>query len=203
MDAVFSLTPLNPPIVSVIPVDEFKRHARIIGRDGEIDTIKEFLLQAEDYITSLTNHCFQPRTYLMALDRPPQQYGLYKYSNLSIYNNQVDLPRFPLMTVTSVNLHIQGAYQAFTDYQVSSNIRPGRISPTGGTFFPFTDAFQMEGMRITFTAGYTALASVPPRARFAIKALAAYWYNCREFAETQNVVGEIPVTLKNLIYGLR
>jgi hypothetical protein len=204
MAASFSLTPVSVPTEPVVSVKEFLRHARIVGRDAEEVAIKEILHQAEDYITSVTNHCFQARTYIMAMDRPPLQYQGFRVSMDVINANRIELPRFPLIdSSVSIDLMLGGVRVPFTDFQVSAHIRPGRIAPLAGRYWPFTDIFSMEGIRITFSAGYSSPTLVPHLARQAIKSLAGYWYLNRELAQTQNVVGEVPVSLRNMLNGLK
>ena len=216
---MFGARPTTQPNVSIVTVAEQKSHMRLLGRDSNDADVLAYLLFAEEYVSSITNHAFQPRQYTYTLDRPPNQYGFRwlfggaygsSYgSNNAQYTNSIELPIGPLITVDTVSYKTQdpttGAYvetvMPSTAYQVSTTQVPGRIRPVTGGYWPFSSLFALEGMTITFTAGYTT--NVPQRARMAIKMLAAYQYENREPMVNGNVVGNIPFTLKNLLNNLK
>lgn len=206
---MYGLRPTTQPATSVVSVSEQKSHMRLLGRDAADADVLAYLLFAEEYLTSVTNHAFQMRSYRFTIDRPPAQYG-YRWVYQYMYNtNQIELPLGPLQSVQQVSYKALDATNGLqtivipaTTYQVVTNQVPGRIMPYGGGFWPFGSVFALEGMTVDFTAGYGA-GTVPHTARMAIKMLAAFQYENREPLINANVVGDIPVSLKHLIDNLR
>jgi len=210
---MFGLQPTTHPVTSIVSVAEQKSHMRVQGRDAVDADVLAYLMFAEEYITSLTNHCFQTRNYRYTMDRPPAQYG-YRYVYASGFRaNSIELPFGPLLSVTSVyykttdpvsGLYVNTLIDPAT-YQVSANQMPGRVMPRNGAYWPFGSVFALEGMTVDFVAGYDAAGLLPPpaMARMAIKLLAAYMYETREPLINANVVGDVPVTLRHLIDNLK
>lgn len=208
---MYGLQPTSVLAASVVSVAEQKSHMRLLGRDAQDVDVLAYLTFAEEYITSLTNHVFQPRSYRMTFDRPPAQWGYRYVYNYGFQSNRIELPYGPLLSVESVYYKttdpVTGDYvdtliDAAT-YQVSRNQGYGRVMPRNGAFWPFGSVFALEGMTLNFTAGYASLTPVPQTARMAIKLLAAYMYENREPLITANVVGSVPLTLQHLIDNLK
>lgn len=206
---MFGVQPTSYPAASIVSVAEQKSHMRLIGRDANDADVLSYLLFAEDYVTSLTNHVFQTRTYRYTLDRPPAQYG-YRYVYLFGFQaNSIEMPYGPLVSVNSVSYKVLNPTTGLYDdtvidpatYQVSATPTLGRIMPRNGAFWPFGSVFALEGMTVNFTAGYAA--NPPPVARMAVKLLAAYMYENREPLTTANVVGSVPLTLRHLLDNLK
>lgn len=207
---MFGLQPTTHPATSIVSVAEQKSHMRVQGRDAVDEDVLAYLLFAEEYITSLTNHCFQVRGYRYTIDRPPAQYGYRYVYAMGFRANSIELPYGPLVSVTSVsykttdvatNTYVNTLIDPAT-YQVSANQVPGRVMPRNGAYWPFGSVFALEGMTVDFVAGYNS--SPPPAmARMAIKLLAAYMYETREPLINANVVGDVPVTLGHLIDNLK
>lgn len=208
---MFGLQPTTHPVASIVSVTEQKSHMRVQGRDAVDADVLAYLLFAEDYITSLTNHCFQPRSYVYTMDRPPAQFGYRYVYAYGFRANAIEVPFGPLLSVEGVAYKTTdlttGTYVDTTidpaTYQISANQIPGRVMPRNGAYWPFGSVFALEGMTIHFTAGYPAPTAVPHAARMAIKLLAAYMYETREPLINANVVGDVPITLQHLIDNLK
>lgn len=209
---MFGLQPTSHPVTSVVSVAEQKSHMRLQGRDANDADVLAYLLFAEEYVTSLTNHVFQARTYRLTIDRPPAQYGYrFAYAYGGFTANSIELPYGPLISVETVSyktlnagtgLYVENVISPLT-YQTSSSPSLGRVIPRSGAFWPFGSVFALEGMTLDFTAGYSPASSCPQTARMAIKLLAANMYENREPLINANVVGQVPLTLKHLTDNLK
>ena len=208
---MYGLQATTVPATAIVSVAEQKSHMRLLGRDANDPDVLAYLLFAESYVTSLTNHVFQPTTYRYTLDRPPAQYGYRYVYNFGFRANAIEFPVGPLLSVGSITYKVtdpvSGLYvDTLIDpatYQVSATQIPGRVMPRGGQFWPFGSVFALEGMVLTFTAGYASPANVPPAARMAVKLLAGYMYENREPLTIANVVGSVPITMKHLTDNLK
>jgi hypothetical protein len=94
-------------------------------------------------------------------------------------------------------------------YLIDIASEPGRIVPAFNTRWPTTQHI-IDAVAVEFTAGYAPegspadhAANVPMRAKLAIKALTAHWYNEREPVPDTARVTEIPYHATRLIDGLR
>lgn len=208
---MFGLQPTSNAVASIVSVAEQKSHMRLRGRDADDADVLAYLIFAEEYITSLTNHAFQPRTYAYTMDRPPAQWGYRYVYNFGFRANAIELPVGPLISVGSVSYKttdpLTGLYVNTlidpTFYQISGTPVLGRVMPRSGQYWPFGSVFALEGMTIEFTAGYNGGRPTPATAKMAIKLLAAFMYENREPLINANVVGSVPVTMQHLIDNLK
>lgn len=203
---MYGISPLQNLTVPAVRVEDFKAFARIRGRDAEDETIKFILIAAEEYLSTATNHVFQTRGYRYTQDHPPAQYIGWKVPpNFYSWLNSIQLPLSPVQMVTSIGFVISGAYQELdpSTYQVDLTQRPARISPVNGGYWPFSDFYKLSAVKIEFTAGYNGLNAAPQLARMTIMQIANYWYENRAPGNTQNIVGQVPIGLQNLINSLK
>ena len=125
----------------------------------------------------------------------------------------IRLGKSPLLEVVSVVYHdTDGAYQTLqetVDFFVDYASEPGTIDPGNGRW-PATGCHP-DAVVVTFRAGYVDLSAsptkdegdVPERAKVAIEALAAHWYQNREPVVTGTIVTTLPLHVARLIQSLR
>lgn len=145
-------------------------------------------LTAEDtYITGLIitarkiceaemRRSFITRTYILTLDAFPP------------YGKVLELPMPPAAAITSV-VYTNSAGTAATwtasEYQLDITGHTSRLVPAYGYNWPSETLREMEGVAITYTAGYGATAaSVPEEIRHAIMKIVGDLYENREDSDT-------------------
>lgn len=112
--------------------------------------------------------------------------------SLDAFPDEIQLEVVPVASVTSiVYTDYAGATQTLpsNQYQVdlSSPRRPARIRPVWGLVWPITRVGTYNAVVVTFTAGDTLAASVPPCAKAAVLYLAAAMFRYRESVSDQQV----------------
>jgi hypothetical protein len=112
----------------------------------------------------------------------------------------------PLLSVVSIEYATAADAWAAADpacYGVGRGT-PGLVGLAGGCVWPSPAWGILEAVRVVYTAGYGPdPAASPPRARLAVKMLAAHWYDKREPVVTGTIVAVIPYTVEALCDGLR
>jgi len=189
MNGKFALEVVTKP--TVLPVyltpddgpGSIKAWLRIRGRDAEDEELRQLVKDATEQIENLTMHTATPTTYRMTLDRFPMYYGtqLWPYD---FQSSQFKLPRYPVKTVTDISYtDVQGVDYVLdpANYQVANARCPGRVIPTKGQVWPFTDPFRLQSVRVTFSAGYGVSSStnpddVPAAYKLAVKYLVTNMY---------------------------
>jgi uncharacterized phiE125 gp8 family phage protein len=190
-----AITIFTPPLAPPVTVAEAKAYARI-AYDDDDDVIEELIAAARDHIEQATGRVTVATTYLLTLDEFPP--------------NELRLPRSPLRTVDSVHYDDAAGDEhtlASSAYTVDNKSEPPWLAPDG----PWPATFAgINSVRVQFSAGYAPVgspadhtANVPARAKVAIKALVAHWYNQREPVPVTPNFGEVPYHLTRLINGLR
>lgn len=116
--------------------------------------------------------------------------------------SRVDLPKPPLISVTSVNYTPAGggAEVEITGFRVIDANVPagGYLLPAKNTDWPQTDG-EPGSVRIVFVAGYAA---VPPSVNHAARLMIAHWYENRE-AATSLSIKDLPLAVDSLLYPYR
>ena len=127
-----------------------------------------------------------------------------KYHYLTEWEYPIELPEFPLASVTSITyIDADGAVQtlAVSLYDVDTAEEPGYVRLGYGDTWP-TLRGDENGITITYVAGYGAAADVPEGLKVAIKALTAHWYEHRE-AVAEGTFKEVPLAVEMLLWNFR
>lgn len=183
--------------VQPLPVSlaEVKRHLRLIDDDSQDDELTAKVRYATEFIEDVTGHVGASRQYRMTMARWPMMPGNAFYIN-GYANAPLELPRFPVLTVDSVNyVDTDGVTRAYTGFQLSTDREPAIILPARLGYYPQMDPYTADAITITFTAGY---ATVPERYKEAVKFLAAYRFLNRE----SDAGGKMPDSLRTLVTNL-
>lgn len=181
---------ITPPAIEPVSLEEAKLHCRIGGDDenSKIEAIVKAARQAVECGESWSlERTLITTTWRVTLDR---------FSNCPI-----ELPRPPLLGVTSIVYRdVNGDEQTIDDsvYRVDSDATPGRVLLAPNHAWPPTEN-QVGAVRITYTAGYGALAAdVPESIRQAILLLVGDLYARRESIVTGTIVNVLP-TMRALL----
>lgn len=137
------------------------------------DHLTILIAAARRLIEERTGLALITQTWRLTLDRFP------------VGEDHLYLPRAPLQSVSSVTYtDTAGDSQTWDsdDYIVSTDHRPGRISPAFGQVWP-TARDQADAVAITYIAGYGDAASdVPNLARHAVLMVIREWFDRPEGA---------------------
>lgn len=196
----YGLVPTTTPS-DLFTDDELKNHFRIASAsDAQLAEMHAYVRSAGLHIEGVTEHVAMQTTYRMTISRFP--YSVSKaYLPFAPAAGHIILPRWPVLSIASVQYtdtdnNTQtldpSAYQAVLDY------RPARIGPARLTVWPWSDPYTMNGVRVTFTAGYSSSSVVPQNYKQAVRFLGAYWFYNRE----SDVDGKMPDSLKFMIKNL-
>lgn len=172
------------PTVEPVSVAEAKAHCRVDTTDD--DTLLGNLIKgARQYVESIC----QPRralisqTWKLVLDRWP-------------VSNTLELGVAPLASVSSVKYTDEDGVEttfSSSNYLVDTYSEPGRLRLKADASWPSVTLQALNGLVVTFTAGYGASSSyVPETFRQAILLLVGNWYENRE---AQAVSGAVPKAL--------
>lgn len=166
-----SLSLITAPTSYPITIADARAHVRQDVTDDDV-WLDGAIRAATDYVEAATNRQLITATSALSLDAWPTC-------------GWVDMPRPPLLTVTSVvYVDTAGVSQtwAASNYRVSAPAGPragrGRLSLASGVSWPTLDDVA-DAVTITFTHGYGAAAAVPQALTQAIRLLIAHWYDHR------------------------
>ena len=178
MNQPYSLVQTIPPTGDPVSVGDLRADLGLDhGRDDAL--LSHAIAAATRWVELTSGRQLVQATWRLGLDRwPTNQLGL----------GRVDLPRPPLVSVSSVQyVDTAGTTQtwAASNYLVDTASEPGRIVPAYGITWPAIRC-QPNAILITFVAGY---GTVPETFRRAIRLLACHWYENRE-AVTVGVTSE-------------
>lgn len=183
-----SLVQTVAPTAEPLTLAEVKRYLRVDGTDDDV-VIEALMVAAREEVETWTGLTLLTTTYALRLDDFPAS-GI------------IALPRAPLQSVTSVAYLDDSAVSqtlATTQYVANTYSMPGRVELAYSGTWPSTYA-QYNAVTITFVAGFTH-ATLPERARMAMKLLIGSYYEQRE-AMVETRIYENPAVCR-LLWGLR
>ena len=179
------------PVSEPVTRDELKTHLRIIGT-SEDDYLDDLLAEARQEIEDTTGLAFISQEWLLTLDHWPQTREAWwdgeREAHVNVIHDgeqwaQVQLPRYPLITVDSVTVYDEdGTSSAVTIadvFNTDASFLRGRLALKRSATWPI--ALQaISAIEIAYTAGYGANATdVPAPLKRAIRQMAAYMYEHR------------------------
>jgi len=189
-----ALTVVTAAADTVVSLDDVKQQSRIdVTTDDAY--ISEFLIPAaEETVEAYLRRPLLVRTYKLTMDGWPA-------------GDRLTLPKPPLISVSSVVYYDEdgaSATYASSNYIVDTASQPGRLVLKSGSSWPSTVLQEINGVEITFTAGYATVPDIPLRARQAVLVLAATLYEHREsiVAAPGIAIAELPL-VQHLLYPLR
>ena len=175
------------PTVEPVSIADAKAQSRIDIAD-EDTLIADMVKGARQYAERITSSSFITQTWQLVLDSWP--------------GREIFLPKGPLQSVTSIKYYDADDTEytvTSTDYIVDTYSKPGRIFIKSTASWPTTTLRDINGVIITFVAGYGDTAStVPSDIKAAIRLMFGDLYENRE-----NSYVSAGLTLTELPYGLR
>ncbi len=182
---IWSLTQTVAPTAEPVSVQSVVKQARIDGTD-DLDTVYLQAKAARIWCETYLQKQLMPATYRLTIDRFPSW--------------TLKLPMPPITAISSITyLDTNGVTQTLSSslYVVDTYSVPGRVTPAYSQVWPVT-RIQINGVNITYTAGYADASHVPDTIKHAIRLIAAHFYQNRE--ETQEAkLQNIPMGATSLL----
>lgn len=185
-----------PPASEPISIEEAKEHCRV-ETDTENTMILGLIIAAREYCETFQRRALITQTWELWLDDWPEV-------------GQIMIPLPPLQTIDSIRYYDVDDNE-FTmdpgDYFVDTKNEPGWVALNYGSAWPTITLRPVNGVCITFTAGYEVEGSdgaalVPESVKLAMKLLVGHWYENREASGNANLK-DIPLGVHPLLWGER
>jgi len=177
------------PAIEPVTLAEMKTQLRIDGTDDD-DFLTAAISEARQEIEDLTGLTFITQSWQLTIDRwptgrEPWWDGVKQghIDTLSGPNRSLELPRYPLQSITSVTTYDEAgnstAITVATTFDVDTQQMPGRMTLQSGASWP-TALRANNAIEVVYVAGYGDAASdVPAPLKRAIKSVVAYIYSHR------------------------
>lgn len=211
----------NPPAEPVTR-GEMKNHLRVDLSD-EDNLIDALNAAAREWVEEYTARQLVDAQYEWILPRFPGRAEVFTEDGVVWHtpgfvvgdDRPLYLPRAPVRSVEKIEyVDTDGNTQTFGKYQTDLDrvTTPPVIVPDPDETWPSTKVDRIDGVTVTFTAGYapdtTASptdygANVPQRLKTAIKLLCGHWYENRQAVVRDASPSEVPFTVVRLIENLR
>jgi len=181
------------PAVEPISIDDLKNDIRVDSDLTADDAlIRGFGLAARKVAELVQGRALITQTLELTLDGWPSK-GYF------------ELPRPPLQSVTSIKYYDEDDSEATVSadsYFVDTVSEPGRVVLNSGEVWPSTVLRPVNGIKVTYVAGYGDDAEdVPETTVQAIRLLVGHWYENREAAMTTgSVPKELPFGVSALLW---
>ena len=158
---------VTAPLVEPVTVDEVKLYTRVY-HDVEDTLIAQWIKSGRKLAEEYQHRSYIEQTWGMNLDSFPCSY--------------IEIPRPPLMSVESIKYYDVDNVEYTVDsndYYVDVTSAVGRISLNNGVSWPFISLRPINGVVITFVAGYGDTDDVPDQCKDAIYLYCAYRFENR------------------------
>lgn len=169
---------ITAPDSEPVTLTEAKAHLRVDGTDDDT-LISALIVAARQGAEHSTGRALMPQTWELALDE---------------FEDEIDLPNPPLISVTSVKYtDSDGVEQTIdaADYQVDSHSAPARLLPAYGLEWP-TSREQANAVLVRYQAGYADAASVPQEIKAWMLLRVGLLYENRESVAAGVTLSELP-----------
>lgn len=181
----WSLIRTVDPTDEPVTVSNLRNQARIVIYDDDA-VLFSYIKAARTWAEVYLNRQIMTATYLLTLDFFPSW--------------TIKLPLPPLQSITSIKYLDTGGVQRTLSsalYLLDTRSAPGRLTPAYSQIWP-DSRYQVNGIEITFVAGYASASAVPQTIKHAILLLAAHWYEHREDSE-ESRLQNIPMGAQALL----
>ncbi|MDD4985870.1 MAG: head-tail connector protein [Dehalococcoidales bacterium] len=173
------------PTTEPVSLTEAKLHCRV-----EVDTddtlITALIKAAREYCEGFQRRAYITQTWELWLDKFP--------------TTPFDIPRPPLQSIDSINYYgTDDTEYEFEEYYADVESTPGRLELNYLESWPSETLRDINGVCITFKAGYGAAAAVPQSIKQAILLLVGHWYENRESVSPTDLK-EIPAGVVSLLW---
>ena len=178
----------SDPAIEPVTIGDAKDHLRITGAD-EDSIINTWIKTAREWCEGYQNRAFITQTWEMTLDAFPAE-------------SIIKVPLPPLQSITSIKYYDISETENLmpeSDYMVDTHSQPGRVSLGSGKSWPSTTLRPINGVIITFKAGYgDAANAVPEKVIQAVKILVGELYEHREITDIKELK-EVPFAVHSLL----
>jgi len=172
-----SWTLTTPPTEEPVTLAEIKDHLRVSGT-AEDSLLTLYAQMAREAVEEETWRALMPQTWVLYLAGWPAD-GI------------IELPRPPLQSVTHIKYTDEDGVEATlaaTNYRVDTAREPGRVVLAPNGEWPSDVLDSVNGVAVTFVAGYADASAVPTMAKAAILLQIGEIYANREAV----IVGSTP-----------
>jgi len=195
VDNVYSLEVATEPAAEPLTLAEAKEHLRVdLALEDEL--IEALIVAAREWTENYCRRSWIVRTLKLHLD---------------YFDAEILLPRGPVVSVASVE-YMNGAALVALDpsaYVVDRFSLPARIRPVFGGTWPSVASVSLNGVVVTYDAGYPGstgappdlAANVPQAVKAAMKLLIGGWFENREHI-AEKAPAEVPLAVKSLLSAL-
>lgn len=153
---------ITPPATEPVTIEEVRAQLRIDLDDESYDDVLNPLIPAaREWCEGYQNRAYITQTLELALDRWP-------------CGNEIELPRPPIQSVTSVN-YADETWDP-QNYLVDDYSFVARIVRARGVIWPSAHLPAANGVKIRYVAGFASAEEVPQRIRQAILLLVSHWF---------------------------
>ena len=189
---------VTAPATEPVTLTEAKAHLRVTGTD-EDTLITSLIVTARQAAEEFTRRAFITQTWDYALDAAGlgvcAAYGEGWAEGIDAVSlkDAIEIPRPPLISVTSVKSYSTGNVEAVfssSNYFVDTLSEPGRIALNLGQVWP-TDLRAANALIVRFVAGYGAASTVPQQIKDAILRHVAHLFENREGAVDVPFAGQL------------
>lgn len=188
-DMPHTLTLTSAPATEPLTAEEARKHCRI--EDAAEDTYVESLIEAaRRYCENFTNRAFITQTWKLYLDSFPLE---------------IELRRCPVISISSITYVASDGTTttlATSVYQLLAGTEPGIVTLKYNQTWPSIRG-DVQGIVVTFTAGYGAASAVPDTIKHAMKLLIGHWYRNREAVLTGETSKDIEFAVESLLWSER
>ena len=172
-----SWTLTTPPTEEPVTLAEIKDHLRVSGT-AEDSLLTLYAQMAREAVEEETWRALMPQTWTLYLAGWPA-------------DGVIELPRPPLQSVTHIKYTDEDGVEATlaaTNYRVDTAREPGRVVLAPDGEWPSDVLDSVNGVAVTFVAGYADASAVPTMAKAAILLQVGEIYANREAV----IVGSTP-----------
>ena len=157
------------PTLYPVTVDEAKTKLQIEDDDTQDVEVLDLIKQATARIEKDARWQFMTQTWKLNLDQFPC--------------GEIKIRRCPVASITSVKYITGGVLTTWgnSNYQSDLVAAPARLAPVYGTVWPTVDYGVMNGIQITFVAGYASQALVPDDEKMVVlNVVKMLYYGCAD-----------------------
>jgi hypothetical protein len=186
----YTLRCVTPPTLEPVPLAEAHLQCRIDTDDDDAH-LTRCIQAAREWCEEYQGRAYLNQTLRMTLsDWPRESAAERRYRRTSPYGGyiggatgvwyKITLPRAPVQSISSITyVDRNGTTQTLAPalYQLNADAEPAVLLPAAGQSWPAVQPDTLAAIRITFLAGYGAVATaVPARIKQAILLLVSHWY---------------------------
>lgn len=190
------LVVVTPPAAEPLSLAEFKLAARVTN-SAEDTLITDVIIPAarRKYELDTRRQLVQATYDYFFTDFPPIRSG---------EGSQVELPRPPLDSITSVKYYDEDGVQQTLDaskYLVTSGRDPGVVYPAPGEQWPVTQTTRLEErVTIRYVTG-ELVTDLDPTDKLGVQLLALHWFENREAVVVEGVIKSevVPLGYEQLV----